>query len=93
MEVFGYEFYEVVWLGGDVCVCMAKDFVMMDYFDFVFNLECIYWVLGNYDWDYGEWENVLSCLFFLFYYMVWEDGFCLMVFNINLFWLYFFILL
>lgn len=88
LEAFGYEPYEAVWLGGDVCARTAKDPATMDYLDSVFNLERTHWALGNHDWDYGERENVLSRLPSPPYYTVWEDGFCLTVLNTNLFWPY-----
>ncbi len=85
LERLDYSPYEQVWLGGDVCARTGRKAGNMAYLDSIFDFRRVHWALGNHDYEFGDPQAILAYLQRPSFYTTWEDGFCLMVLNSNLF--------
>ena len=88
LERLDYRPFAQVWLGGDVCAHAAGHPEALPYLDSLFDLDRVHWALGNHDYDYGDPQAILGYLRRPSFYARWQNGYCLMVLNTNLFWPY-----
>ncbi|MCB9266685.1 MAG: metallophosphoesterase [Lewinellaceae bacterium] len=88
LEELDYSGFSQVWLGGDVCARTAEHPSALPYLDSIFSMDKVHWALGNHDYDYGNPQVILDYLQRPSFYTVWQNGYCLMVLNTNLFWFY-----
>jgi len=90
VEALDFSEYNQIWLGGDVCGQTTKLPATLDYLDSLFHLRSnqTHWAWGNHDVLYGNTDSIRAHTGKADYYVSWQDGYCLLVLNTNLFWYY-----
>ncbi|NUO01448.1 MAG: hypothetical protein HUU01_12635 [Saprospiraceae bacterium] len=90
VEALDLSEYNQIWLGGDVCGQTTKLPATLDYLDTLFDLHSdqTHWAWGNHDVLFGNTDQILAHTGKPDFYVSWQDGFCLLVLNTNLFWYY-----
>jgi len=90
IEALDLSVYDQIWLGGDVCGQTTKLPATLDYLDTLFDLRSsrTHWAWGNHDVLFGNTDHIKAHTGKPDYYVSWQDGYCLLVLNTNLFWYY-----
>ncbi len=90
IEALDLSAYDHIWLGGDVCSETTKLPATLDYIDSLFHLrsDSTHWTWGNHDMLFGKTETIRAHTGKPDFYVQWQDGYCLLVLNTNLFWPY-----
>ena len=90
IEALDFSAFDQIWLGGDICGQTTKSPATLDYLDTLFHLHSnqTHWAWGNHDVLFGNTENIRAHTGKADYYVSWQNGYCLLVLNTNLFWYY-----
>ncbi len=90
VEALDFSKYDQIWLGGDVCGQTTKSPSTLLYLDSLFHLrsEHTHWTWGNHDVLFGNTDSIRVHTGKPDFYASWQDGYCLLVLNTNLFWYY-----
>jgi len=90
LEALDFSKFDQIWLAGDVCSRTTESPATLDYLDTLFQLrsERLHWAWGNHDVLFGNTENIIKHTGKPDFYARWQNGFCLLVLNTNLFWYY-----
>ncbi len=90
IEALDLSVYDQIWLGGDVCGQTTKLPATLDYLDTLFHLSSsqTHWAWGNHDVLFGNTDSIRAHTGKADFYASWQDGYCLLVLNTNLFWYY-----
>jgi len=90
IEALNLSDYDQIWLGGDVCAQTTKLPTTLAYLDTLFHLRSnqTHWAWGNHDVQFGNTDSIRKHTGKADFYASWQDGYCLLVLNTNLFWYY-----
>lgn len=81
-----FNYYDQIWLGGDICSETTKDYETLNYLDDLFDLSnpTTHWTLGNHDVRNGNIHWITEKTERPTFYTTSFNGICLIVLNTNL---------